>query len=705
MAGEGDAERLVVLLEARIRDFERNLKKASGTAKRNYDEITAGSSRAGRTLSKTMADAAAKANSSLASFGKGFVGGLAAGAVAEFTGAIKGAVSSVAELKAESQQAGVGVEAFQKLQAAALQAKVGTDALVDGLKEMQLRIDEFVTTGSGSASESLQRLGYDAEDLKKKLKNPSDLFLELIARIQRLDTAARIRVSDELFGGTAGEQFVRLVDLGADKVEQIGREAEAAGRIIESDLVDRAADLDRRFNVVAATIRQNLVGAVVAASDAMGPLVRQSDALGASLQRFIDDPNWLNFNAFMMGGSVEQQARSAAQPTQQLTRAMEERKAAQAQLDSLRSDLADPGRASMLGRTKLQLDISDAETRLKALEQREAALSAKVNDPREMAVAQARSNLNAPSAAGPVDQSNLPPVPERKPNLLDYDPNGRASSAGATRTERDAVNDLITSLEEELRLVQATDAERAIANNLRAAGAEATETQRQRIEDLTRAYYAESDAVERAREAQQAAIDAQQFFADATYDALDGLLMQGDSLNDVFANLAKTIAQAALQAAILGQGPLAGLLGLGGKDGGVGGIIGAVLGAFTKSANGNVFSHGRVTPFARGGIVSSPTLFPMANGAGLMGEAGPEAVMPLRRGSDGKLGVAAPGGGPRTVKMQISLNQSIDLKGANGDDTIRKIVTQATQEAAPRILEAARRSLPKWQSDFSTFQG
>lgn len=58
-------------------------------------------------------------------------------------------------------------------------------------------------------------------------------------------------------------------------------------------------------------------------------------------------------------------------------------------------------------------------------------------------------------------------------------------------------------------------------------------------------------------------------------------------------------------------------------------------------ADGAAFDRGRVTAFARGGIVDRPTLFPMANGAGLMGEAGPEAVMPLKRLGNGKLGVSA----------------------------------------------------------------
>jgi len=52
-----------------------------------------------------------------------------------------------------------------------------------------------------------------------------------------------------------------------------------------------------------------------------------------------------------------------------------------------------------------------------------------------------------------------------------------------------------------------------------------------------------------------------------------------------------------------------------------------------------------VTPFAKGGVVSAPTYFGSAGGLGLMGEAGAEAILPLKRGPDGALGVAAGGGG------------------------------------------------------------
>jgi phage-related minor tail protein len=75
-------------------------------------------------------------------------------------------------------------------------------------------------------------------------------------------------------------------------------------------------------------------------------------------------------------------------------------------------------------------------------------------------------------------------------------------------------------------------------------------------------------------------------------------------------------------------------------------------------AMGGVFYGGKVVPFASGGIFNRPTLFPMARGYGLMGEAGPEAVMPLKRGRDGRLGVEASGGG-------VSFSPTINIIGTN----------------------------------------
>ncbi|WP_246692034.1 hypothetical protein [Methylobacterium sp. WL1] len=84
-------------------------------------------------------------------------------------------------------------------------------------------------------------------------------------------------------------------------------------------------------------------------------------------------------------------------------------------------------------------------------------------------------------------------------------------------------------------------------------------------------------------------------------------------------------------------------------------MLRAGAGSETGFARGGVFQGGQVQPFAAGGVVAAPTYFPMANGTGLMGEAGPEAILSLNRGPDGRLGVAAGGGAARPVSVTVNI--------------------------------------------------
>jgi tape measure domain-containing protein len=88
--------------------------------------------------------------------------------------------------------------------------------------------------------------------------------------------------------------------------------------------------------------------------------------------------------------------------------------------------------------------------------------------------------------------------------------------------------------------------------------------------------------------------------------------------------------------------------------------------AFSLNANGNVFAQNGIVPFANGGIVDRPMMFPFAKGIGLMGEAGPEAIMPLKRGADGKLGVAGGGGGTSVVVNVDASGSSVEGNQAQG---------------------------------------
>lgn len=94
---------------------------------------------------------------------------------------------------------------------------------------------------------------------------------------------------------------------------------------------------------------------------------------------------------------------------------------------------------------------------------------------------------------------------------------------------------------------------------------------------------------------------------------------------------------------------------LGGLAKGLGSILGSLFGAGGPAlAKGGVLSHGMLMPFAKGGVVGAPTYFPLGRGLGLMGEQGAEAVMPLARGPDGRLGVRG-GGGGRPVSVTVNV--------------------------------------------------
>jgi phage-related minor tail protein len=118
-------------------------------------------------------------------------------------------------------------------------------------------------------------------------------------------------------------------------------------------------------------------------------------------------------------------------------------------------------------------------------------------------------------------------------------------------------------------------------------------------------------------------------------NAIDGLVFDGDTLADALKGVGKSMVDAAYNAAITPvTNSVGSTLGTG---------MEAVIQGLLPFENGGSFSQGRVTPFATGGVVSSPTYFPMRGGTGLMGEAGPEAIMPLARDASGKLGVRTQG--------------------------------------------------------------
>ena len=155
--------------------------------------------------------------------------------------------------------------------------------------------------------------------------------------------------------------------------------------------------------------------------------------------------------------------------------------------------------------------------------------------------------------------------------------------------------------------------------------------------------------------------------------ALDGVAMDGDRLSDALRGVGRTLLDTVYAAAMK---PVTEGIGSAVSRG-----VASLLGGAQPFERGGAFVQGRVTPFAKGGVVGAPTSFPMRGGTGLMGEAGPEAIMPLARGADGRLGVRAEA--PRAAQVTINVTTP-DVEG------FRRSRSQVAAEMSRALGRGAR---------------
>ena len=174
-------------------------------------------------------------------------------------------------------------------------------------------------------------------------------------------------------------------------------------------------------------------------------------------------------------------------------------------------------------------------------------------------------------------------------------------------------------------------------------------------------------------------------FSDSFMSIVDGT----SSVKDAFRSMALDIVKHLYKVLVMQQmiNSIGGAMG--GSSNAIVKAIGGGLGSY-KAANGAAFSGGNVIPFASGGVVGSPTYFGMGGGqTGLMGEAGPEAIMPLQRDANGRLGVAVNGeGGGVTVNQVINISTGVQQTVRA---EIKSMMPQIADNAKAAVLDAKRR--------------
>jgi len=259
---------LIIDVEARIDRLEKGLKRANAAQNRASGQMEARARQSAERLRNTYGKAGDSILATFKRLGPGLVAGLSVGALAGLTRNIGQVVKEVASIGDAAKTAGVDIEAFQELKFVGDQHRIGVDALTDGLKELSLRADEFIVTGGGPAAEAFRRLNLSASQLAEGLKKPDILFEDIIRKMEGLDDAAQIRIADEVFGGTAAEQFSALISKGADALRATRQEARDTGTVLDSAVIKKAEELDRRYAALQTRVNGFWKSFAVGAADA-----------------------------------------------------------------------------------------------------------------------------------------------------------------------------------------------------------------------------------------------------------------------------------------------------------------------------------------------------------------------------------------------------------------------------------------------------
>lgn len=177
-----------------------------------------------------------------------WMGGITAGAVWGTERLVSGVTDLGNEVKNAAERVGVGTTWLQEWQYVGKQFGVQNDALVDGLKELGLRADEFVVTAGGPAAEAFGRLGISIDDLRKTGGDTATMFDLVRSRLGSLENdAARQRVMDEIFGGQGAEQMVEMLAASREEIERMMQAGRDRGAILTEEEIENSREYTRQM--------------------------------------------------------------------------------------------------------------------------------------------------------------------------------------------------------------------------------------------------------------------------------------------------------------------------------------------------------------------------------------------------------------------------------------------------------------------------
>lgn len=581
---------ITVDLNARIANFETELKKATGSLDR-FEK---------------------KGSQVAAGFKAAFAGLAAVVSVGAITAFAKSGIDAADALNDLSSRVGVSVKDLASFKLAAELADTSLEGVGKGISRLSRSIGD-AEGGNKKLAETLKELGISARD-------PKEAFFQLADATQRIqDPATRAALLNQVLGRSY-EDLIPFLEQGGDALRE---SAKASDSFAES--MARLAPDAAKFNDQLDVLKQNAAGAAASILSELVPSFNEWIAVGKEV---IETGTLLdNIRFFGLG--------NASDDITNRVRVMSS---------------ATAGWANTLKKSAGEFGADKPQPKRPA-----ATSSKKTSGGKDKTFDAGAMVSDDIAAAWRAADEELKRYAEDRAFVFEGDlardnvVNGLSEEwAEAGRALRD---EMMTPLEK-------FNIEMGRLDMLLEKGSIDFET-------YSRALFDGLDKTEtKVRETNQAAKELGLTFASAFEDAI----VDGKKFSDVLKGLAQDLLRIAARKTI--TEPLAEWAG------------GFAANMFKASANGNVFSSPALSAYS-GSVVSSPTVFPFANGIGLMGEAGAEAILPLKRGRNGKLGVSMEGGGGG-----VTVNNYIDARGADAgaEQRIRRAMAETEDRAVSRSV-------------------
>ncbi|MEX0406903.1 hypothetical protein ABGN05_14660 [Aquibium sp. LZ166] len=459
-----DDPKLVVRLEARLKDFERQLNKAQKVADKSMGHIEKRASGMSSKLSgigkMAFAPFALAATAALAP-------------VLSVTAALNGAKEALSEFDAIAKAAkagGLDAEAYQAYAYAAELGGVATDQFAAALGTFA-KASGLAAEGKGKMVGALKALNPELlKNLQTATSQEERLRLVADALDRETDASRKAAIASAAFGD-AGIRMVEMLKGGSAALDETARTARKLGLIVDRELIASAETLNDEFSTATKIMDLQFKQALINLAPIMIGIAERAARLAGDIRGLIDSMRDLeNQSSQSLSGGVTDVDR--------------ERLRIENEILDLKGKQAEISGATAEAERRL-LDGS-----IKAKQEELAALTAK----------------GATIESILANRKPLDPIPSGSP-IPDVGGGGgggsRNARAKAAIDEGKAVRELIAELERELELVGASDVELAVSNALRQAGANATEEQKQKIRELVEALHEQKAATEAASDAAQ----------------------------------------------------------------------------------------------------------------------------------------------------------------------------------------------------------